>query len=199
MALPTDLTSWTSSARKMPNRFATRGFQALAIAAFCFVGAAAAYRMDLATIVGFGLMAAGFLLAASARAPNAFHWGRVGLAFLIVYVGMMPFFFEAFFPLAGFDWYLAAVLLYLVGLLATAAGSFLVLRFGLDVTSRTLTLGGALLLVLAGLLWLPLDILGASYWWTPGNLATFVGGLFLFLGFIRMDPSATAEPGPSKA
>ncbi len=183
----------------MATRHVTLGFQVLALAAILFIGAGAYYSLEVPTLVGFALMAAGFFVASTARQDDGLHWGRVGLGLVVAYIGMMPFFFEVFFPLQGATWYFVAVLSYLAGLLATAAGCFLALRYGADTTTRVLTRAGAVGITLAGLLWIPLDITGQSYLWTPGNLATFVGGLLMLVGLIRLDTSPTAQPGPSKA
>lgn len=182
----------------MATRHATLGFQLLAFAAVLFIAAGLYYSLEIPTLVGFALTAAGFLVASSARSEDGLHWGRIGLGLLVAYVGMMPFFFEVFFPIQG-DWYLVAFLAYLAGLLGTASGCFLALRDGPDVTSALLTRAGAVGITLAGLVWIPLGITGHSYVWTPGNFATFVGGLLILVGLIRLDPAPTAQPGPSKA
>ena len=183
----------------MPNVYATRGFHILAAAAAGFLLAGLFYRLEPATLLGFALTGAGFFLASTARDDETYHWGRVGLGTTIAYIGMMPFFFEAFFPLQAADWYFGAVLAFLAGLLAVTAGAFLAMKFGNDLTARVLTRAGAVSMTLAGLLWVPLGIVEGNYWWTPANLATFVGGLFLLVGLIRMEPMSTAAPSPSKA
>lgn len=183
----------------MATSHVTTGFQILAVAAILFIAAGAYYALEIPTLVGFALTAAGYFLASKARSEDGLHWGRVGLGLVVAYIGMMPFFFEVFFPLQGADWYFVAILSYLAGLLATAAGCFLALRYGADPTSRLLTRAGAVGITLAGLLWIPVDLAGQSYFWTPGNLATFVGGLFMLVGLIRLDPTPAAQAGPSKA
>ena len=183
----------------MQNRYTTQGFQLLSVAAAGFLVAGIIYRLEPATILGFALTAAGFFLAASARSEDNYHWGRVGLGLSVAYVGMMPFFFEAFFPLQATDWHFIAVLGFLAGLLAITAGAFLAMRFGNDLAARILTRGGAVSITLAGLVWLPFHIAGGNFWWTPGNLAIFAGGLLLLVGLIRMETLATSAQVPSKA
>jgi hypothetical protein len=176
-----------------------RGFQALAIAAGCFLIAGLVERLEAPTLLGFALSAAGFVLASTARTGETYHWGRVGLGGLIAYIGMMPFFFEAFFPLEAADWTFGAFSAFLVGLLGVTVGAFLALRFGNHGAARLLTRAGALSMALAGLLWAPLDILGGTYWWTPGNLATFVGALVLLIGLARTRAASASSSAASKA
>lgn len=151
------------------------GFGAWALAQVAFAIAAVQLDFSLLSVVGFGVGAAGSLIAAlSSLEDRPARW-TTGVALTLL--GVLPFFAEVYLPPSGLDGYAVASISYLLGLATLVMAGILASRDALG--HATWVRVGAGLAALAGVIWLPLDGVGSR--WFAGNALEFVGALLVAL------------------